>query len=799
MRRSIGPLTLAFLLVTKIASAQQSAPLPPFNQPVSCPDNLNYIVESCQPWGPEERCIYRSERNGELVNRANTWRSMLSEKLKDCKQVSRPAAGTQAQPSRPAAGGAQSTNTSYLSKLPPVERVMREVQGKDPLDTAAKQSGAFWLLRNVIISMAHNQRRNENNLAPEEQRLSGEYYAAYSGLWKTVSDQVKGDGPTLFKLGGYAHDGAFKDELLGRLCAPGFRDEYWQAEGKIAGRVRARLEEDKAIAKQAEADRENAAKQQGPKPWQRELSRCIASGRSESQCFTESLSKGAGDWLPGLKQTPRPSGLYLSGVYTGQGGFSVMFHPNGAWVGCKQVREVAAGYAVDTKSDQVAVRLLPDTGAGNFLGGIQAMAPLRRPKPGENPEEWQGQRITFSVRPDGKLVGSGPIQVTGQVPVGQTTQQTTTEQKRIQPFEAQTYNPAEVKRDAVGLYVEQQVTTSVPVYAEKTERCTLGPLTLDPSASASVNVSQIMGSVLGSVLGVGDKTATKPTPLGFRVHGKYAGEDGVDIEFHPESAVVGCREAVVAREYSVSTSGNRVLVNIQNGASPISLELRRDGTMAGSGPVSVNSRRVASVKQRIEGTRNVQEPVFEPVADTCTLGVLTPEGPRANAGAPTSTAAAPAPTRQPSSTPATRPNVAAGTGGTGTLSLASGIAPEPGDSNPLDGAPFILAKESLESVLRKAGLQPSAGESAIKLWQKACESRQPLCQQGFARLLAVGVGRVKLDAKGKAQFPALPAGTYYLVGSGVYDDRQVLWDLRIDIKPGANSVTLDQRNAVPIN
>jgi hypothetical protein len=65
--------------------------------------------------------------------------------------------------------------------------------------------------------------------------------------------------------------------------------------------------------------------------------------------------------------------------------------------------------------------------------------------------------------------------------------------------------------------------------------------------------------------------------------------------------------------------------------------------------------------------------------------------------------------------------------------------------------------------------------------------------------MAVGVGRVQIDAKGKAQFPPLPAGTYYLVGSAVYDNRQMIWDLRIDIKPGANSVTLDQRNAAPIN
>lgn len=790
MRSSLGQLMLAFLFLAKVASAQQPAPLPPFNQPVSCSDGLSYIVESCQPWGPEERCVYRSERNGEMVNHANTWRSMLSEKLKDCK-----AAGTQAQPARPNPGprttGALNMDSSYLSKLPSIERVMREVQGKDPIDTAAKQAGAFWQLRNIIIHMAQNMRRNENNMTPDEQRIGNEYYAAWSKLWQTVTQQVK-DGSTQFKLSGYTMDGAFLEEILQRLCAPGFRNEYWQMSEPINSRIRQRLEQDKAIARQAEADRENAAKQQQPKPWQRELTRCIASGRSESQCFAESLEKGAGDFLPGLKKIPRASGLYLSGAYASQGGFAVMFHSDGAWVGCKQVKWLPASSTVEMKSDQVNVRLMSGTGAGCFLCDTQAGAILRQPKPGENPEEWQGQRIIFPVRPDGKLAATrvspqppGLVDVTGPVQVGS------------KPGTKTFYR----KENGIDIY-DHTESYMQPVYETQTARCTLGPMTPDPTASAGINVNEVLGSVLGVV----NKTATKPPPVGFRVHGKYAGEDGFDIEFHPESAVLGCRDAAVAREYSVSTSGNRVVVNIQNGASPIALELRPDGTMAGSGPVQVNGRRLVNVKERIEGTLVVREPVFQPLTDSCTLSVLTPnEGARAS-GAPTastsataSAASASAPTRTPAAATGTRPNVAAGPGGTGTLLLASGFAAEPGEDNPLDGAPFMLAKESFESVLGKAGLQPTPGASAIKLWTAACESKQQVCQQAFARLVAVSIGRVKLDAKGKAQFPALPAGTYYVVGSALYENRQMIWDLRIDLKPGANSVTVDQRNAAPIN
>ena len=755
MRSSLSQLTFAFLLLAKVASAQQAAPLPPFNQPVSCPDGLNYIVESCVPWGSDERCVFRSERNGQLVERANPWRAALSERLKDCKQSSRPTAG------------AQTLNPPYLNKLPTVDRVMRDLPGKDAIDTTARQAGALWQLREVILNMALSQRRNDRNLTPDEERLRGDYYAASTKLTQTLQQQLAADKTgRLFELQGYANDRKLLDEVLQRLCAPGFRDEFWQAEGHIAGRIKAREERDKADQQRAQAEiKEWEAKQQ-PRPWQRELTRCIASGRSESQCFAEALGKGADDFLPGLKKIPRPSGPYLSGVYTSQGGFTVMFHSDGAWVGCKQVRWLPASSAVETTSDQLVVRLMSGSGAGCFLCDTQAGAVLRQPKPGENPEEWEGQRIVFPVRSDGSLTAtrvspqpSGSVDVTGPVQVG------TKPGTKV------------IDETTNGITTTRYEATTVPIYETQTARCTLGPMTVDPSASASINSSE----VLGAVLGVANKTDTKQPPPGFRMRGKYVGENGFDIEFHPESAVVGCRDAAVARAYSVSTSGNHFRVNIENGTSPITLELRPDGTMAGSGSLQVNGRQVASVKERIEGTRVIREPIFQPITDSCTLGVLTPtEGARASgaatAGTPatTSRSSTPVPTRPPDPATGTRPNAAVGSGGTGTLSIISGLAPEPGDDSPLDGASFILAKESFESVLRKVGLQPSPGVSAIKLWAKSCESGQQLCQQGMARLMSVGVSRIKLDTKGKAQLPALPAGTYYVVGSIMHDDRPMV-------------------------
>jgi hypothetical protein len=69
--------------------------------------------------------------------------------------------------------------------------------------------------------------------------------------------------------------------------------------------------------------------------------------------------------------------------------------------------------------------------------------------------------------------------------------------------------------------------------------------------------------------------------------------------------------------YSVAITGDRGLVTIQNGGGSIVLELRPDGTLAGSGPVQVNGRVIAG--QNANG-----DLVFQPKTDTCTIGTLTP-------------------------------------------------------------------------------------------------------------------------------------------------------------------------------
>ena len=77
------------------------------------------------------------------------------------------------------------------------------------------------------------------------------------------------------------------------------------------------------------------------------------------------------------------------------------------------------------------------------------------------------------------------------------------------------------------------------------------------------------------------------------------------------------------------------------------------------------------------------------------------------------------------------------------------------------------------------------------------EAQTRMNQAVAALLTAVACGPVLTDPSGTAHFPPVNPGTYYLWGGNL--NPRLAWNLRIDLKSGANSVTLDQRNASPFN
>jgi hypothetical protein len=48
---------------------------------------------------------------------------------------------------------------------------------------------------------------------------------------------------------------------------------------------------------------------------------------------------------------------------------------------------------------------------------------------------------------------------------------------------------------------------------------------------------------------------------------------------------------------------------------------------------------------------------------------------------------------------------------------------------------------------------------------------------------------------GLPRFPGVPAGTYYIFGTTHANHLALSWNVRVDLKSGANSLVLDQKNA----
>ena len=129
------------------------------------------------------------------------------------------------------------TNPVYLSKLPSPQRIETELKGSDAMDTAARQMGAFWRLRQLVRDLAYGaQGRTDSQLTPDENAFINAYDAAYVRAMRPFlavqNSPTHPDKPRWRKLTWfYSMDAAFFDEVLRHFCAPDFREIYYRITG----------------------------------------------------------------------------------------------------------------------------------------------------------------------------------------------------------------------------------------------------------------------------------------------------------------------------------------------------------------------------------------------------------------------------------------------------------------------------------------------------------------------------------------------------------------------------------------
>ncbi|HEV2690420.1 MAG TPA: hypothetical protein VGV35_17810 [Bryobacteraceae bacterium] len=686
----------------------------------------------------------------------------------------------------PIAGRSQTLNPTYLSEMPAPARILGEIKGKDAEDTGERQMGAFMALKQIMYDMAWGlEHRYENRLTPDESRLELAYHTAYADLWHKVTNK---EGHV------YDHDRDLHNELLKKFFSENFRALYFKSSANAAAAHKAFQERMSGNSTKPAATQpvQGQPLPNGGPGSTAELRRCIASGRSMRICMSEGMGNGV-EQLFGMNiKPPTPTGFRMTGDYSTADGFRLIFYPEEVTMGCRGVPSPRP-YSVQVTETQARVTIQNESGP-----------------------------VILSLRADGKLAGSGPIRVTGQVPAGShseqtmgTTTQTKTTTRELTPLEAQ--GDANARQNATRngqTYTanDQTAQTSygptgtrrVTDFVYKTANCTLGVLNpTGPSPLAQVrndiDILTTLGAGLGTLMkggNVQDATKEMLSPgtavaPGLRMSGRYAGESGFSLDFHRESVTVGCGEAERALEYSIRRTANTTTLTIKDNPNPISLQVMPDGSIAGEGSVQVNGRVITGT------TDDANNPfVFAPSVARCTVGRLVAGG----AGAKISTAviatapaAATAPASPPTADAGSRSPVAAGA----SLRIASG----PGVAELLAGKALMVLKESLEEVLAKAGISAQGGSSRISTWTHACERspRDPICQQAISAFGNSAVARTAFDRTGTATFNNVPSqGTFYIVADTSYAHHS-LWNVRVDLKPGANSITLDESNRAVID
>jgi hypothetical protein len=133
---------------------------------------------------------------------------------------------------------------------------------------------------------------------------------------------------------------------------------------------------------------------------------------------------------------------------------------------------------------------------------------------------------------------------------------------------------------------------------------------------------------------------------------------------------------------------------------------------------------------------------------------------------------------------------------TGGVLVFSVGAPSP--DNNVAGRKLWVLKQDPQVALIHGGLKSTPYASVLQNWMRSCISRTPDCEKGARALQPYSVAVATTDASGRAQTPILPAGRYWVLSDAKVGDKRLMWHELVDLKAGNQSLTLDRRNAMPV-
>ena len=498
---------------------------------------------------------------------------------------------------------------------------------------------------------------------------------------------------------------------------------------------------------------------------ERAMRRCVSSGRLPATCTGNSLLGAFGQMisqvLPSANKEPAP-GPAMAGVFQGAGNWRLDFQDPGVLVNCSFLSPNEQFYTLAFKNN-LAVITIETT-----------------PKP-----------LVVTLRADGTMTAAGPVVIDGVVAArtsggggGPSYSGGYKDKYGMLISDSQAASGAGPVYDSSGNRVYGPINPGgAPQATFARKRVTCPALNLS-SKGAGIGIQTMQTDLLKTMFG-GEKGP--PTPPGIRMRGIFAASTGFSAQFFPESVILGCGpDAARAYPYTVVADGTKSFIKIDAPDHPLTLAFRPDGLLdAGSGPYQVHGRIVT-------GQNDDGDFTFVPLEQTCNLAVLAPSKEIPAGGG------AKAPTMVASANGGGLSTAAAPLGNA-TLSIVSGFTAQVGAPNPLAGRPYVLLRDDYANALAKGGVSVPPGMSPYQYVGTTCVSRTPECQKILDAVKADAASAVRADANGSGTFPGVAPGSYYLMITTRYNNQSLAWGQAVQLKPGANSLKLDQSNAIPIH
>jgi hypothetical protein len=480
----------------------------------------------------------------------------------------------------PAASG------DYTAALPSVEKVKAQLKGTDATDTIARQVAVFTYLQ-TYITRIRDARKYNGPFTPGEEKLMRDY--ALAG-YQLSQDFSKAHSPQEVKAfqqleGKYEVMNALDwiKQLQGQQAADTYRgteaslaQSYQQHEDQLQkqmkkdrGQGRSSIAGDAVLDPMGIFAGAEANREKDP-----ELRRCLELGSSLDNCEGLGAMEGIVGLLmpfggkPDPNAPPPVAGAVLIGNYHSRTQLPSLSFGDGS------ANIEHCGSLVPDDHDYTLRK------SGNTVQFLLANEP---------------EPIVVTLQPDGTLSGPGSVLVKGSIITGYTT---TTKTVMVDGAPAA----------AQGYYCNGpcSTSTSVPTYAPKIERCTIGSMEFVRPKSVTPTKTGI---------GFLDATTTSgPLVTGLRMTGRYVDSSGLTLEFDNNAVTLDCGKAHTRSPYTVDNTPTGFVVHVQSAGGAFLLGVAPDSTLRGSGSTSVNGKLVSSIRGD-----NVS---FTPHSESCSVGTF---------------------------------------------------------------------------------------------------------------------------------------------------------------------------------